>query len=96
MQTIFNAPMASDQLEKALGWSLPHRETAQTVNDFVTDPSRFEDLDSAFESKDLLDALPILAKPVVEIRTRGDLTMFESSMTAGSMSRPVASVADQE
>src|SRR2546423_15029293 len=34
-----------------------------------------------FEPEDLLNALPLLAKPVIEIRTTDDLTVLEPPMT---------------
>src|SRR5579863_2693984 len=42
--------------------------------------TRFEGANSTFDAKDLLNAFPLLAKPVVEIRARGDLSVFEPSM----------------
>lgn len=47
----------------------------------MTDFLRFEQAYRALKSKDLLDAFPLLAKPVVEIGTTQDLAMFEPSMS---------------
>lgn len=41
---------------------------------------RLEEAHCAFEPKHLLDTLLLLAKPVVEIRTTGDLAVFQPSM----------------
>jgi hypothetical protein len=40
----------------------------------------FEQTRGAFEPKDLLDAFPVLGKPVTQIRTTGNLTMLEPPM----------------
>src|SRR5258708_586924 len=46
----------------------------------MTNFSGFENACRAFEAKDLLDALPLFGKPVVQIRAREDLAMFQSPM----------------
>ncbi len=39
-----------------------------------------EEAHSAFEPKYLLDAFPLFAEPVIEVRTTGDLAVFHTSM----------------
>jgi hypothetical protein len=76
MEPIFDHPMISVQLQESFRRSLAHRKAAESINDLVTDFPRFEDLCRAFESKDLLNALPILSEPVIEIRTTRNLAVF--------------------
>src|SRR5260370_2500951 len=40
----------------------------------------FEQERRAFQPKDLLNPLPLLAEPIIEVRTTGDLSMFQPSM----------------
>src|SRR5258708_3021915 len=42
--------------------------------------SCFQRTDGALQTKHLLNALPVLAKPVVEIRATDDLAVFQSSL----------------
>src|SRR5262245_339810 len=72
--------MASDQPEHALWWSLPHRETAQSIDHVVTPLGGLEQAHRAFKPKDLLDAFPLLSKPVTQVRTTGHLAVFHPSM----------------
>jgi hypothetical protein len=51
-----------------------------SIHRLMTHLVGFEDACCAFEPKDLLDAFPIFAKPVVEIRTTADVTMLEPPM----------------
>ena len=46
----------------------------------MLDGPRLQDVSIPFESKDLLNALPVLAKPVIEIRTTGDVTVLKPPM----------------
>lgn len=80
VETIFDRPMFSDQGEETSGRSLLHRETAQSVHDFMAKLARFEQERRAFQPKDLLNSLPLLAEPVIEVRTTGDLPMLQPSM----------------
>jgi hypothetical protein len=40
----------------------------------------FEQERRAFQPKDLLNPHPLLAEPIIEVRTTGDLSMFQPSM----------------
>lgn len=42
--------------------------------------ARFQRTDGALQTKHLLNTLPVLAKPVVEIRAASDLTVFQAPM----------------
>lgn len=80
MEPIFDGPMRPNQ-RQYLGWRrVPHGETTQPIDDFVAKPIGGEQADGAFEPEDLLNALPLLAKPVVQVRTTHDLTMLQPSM----------------
>src|SRR5947199_8130885 len=81
MQLVLDGPMGSDQREHACWRSLPHGKTAQSIHHLMPYVVGLEDAGGAFEPKDLLDALPVLAKPIIEIRTAGDMTMLESPMS---------------
>ncbi len=80
VKTVFDRPMFSDQGEETSGRSLLHREAAQAVDDFMAKLVRVEQEGGAFEPKDLLHSLPLLAEPVIEVRATGDLPMLEPSM----------------
>src|SRR6266566_166695 len=73
--------MVPDQREHALWGSLAHRETAESVDHLMARLVGFEDACRAFEPKDLLNALPVLGKPVIEIRATGDLSVLEPPMS---------------
>src|SRR6476620_11034156 len=77
VQAVFNGPMISHQLEHAQGWGLLHRETAESINDFMAKLMGFEDAHRTLQTKHLLNALPLLVKPLIEIRATDDLSMFE-------------------
>src|SRR2546421_8993051 len=47
----------------------------------MLDGTCLEDVPRPFEPEDLLNALPLLAKPVIEIRTTDDLTVLEPPMS---------------
>jgi hypothetical protein len=48
-----------------------------SIDHLVTDFPGGKDTGGAFQAKDLLDALPLLAKPVVEIGATGELSMLQ-------------------
>ena len=81
MQTIFDVPMGTDQRQHPLGRPLTHRKAAESIHDLVADLPGVEDARSTFEPKDLLDALPLVGKPVIQIGATDDLSMLQSSMT---------------
>lgn len=64
MEPIFDPPMTSAQLEEPFGRSLAHGKAAETIHDLVTDFPCFQDFCRAFESKNLLNPLPLFGKPV--------------------------------
>jgi hypothetical protein len=68
MQTIFNGPMISHELERARGWSMLERETAESIHDFVARLISFQEAHCALQAKDLCDPFPLLSKPFVEIQ----------------------------
>src|SRR5437763_8352042 len=72
--------MISHQCKHACWGSLPHRKAAEAIDHFMARLVAFEQARRAFEPKDLLDAFPLLAKPVIEIRTTGDLSVLEPPM----------------
>src|SRR5438093_3525276 len=80
MQAVFNSPMISDQGEHAWWGSLLHREAAESIDHLMARLVGFEQACRAFEPEDLLDAFPVLGKPVIEIRATGDLTVLEPPM----------------
>jgi hypothetical protein len=43
--------------------------------------SAFEQTDGALDAKDLLDALPLLGKPLIQIRATHDLSVFYPPMS---------------
>jgi hypothetical protein len=57
-----------------------HRQAAESINDLVSDFACFEDLRRALDPKDLFDTLPLLAKPVVEVRARSEVAMLQPPM----------------
>ena len=63
MERILDGPMLSDQREHASWGSLPHRETAQSIDHLMLDGTCLEDVPRPFEPEDLLNAFPLLAKP---------------------------------
>src|SRR5215469_10705827 len=72
--------MISDQGEQACWGSLLHGETAEAIDHLMAHLIGLEQACRAFEPKDLLDALPVLPKPIIEIRAAGNLTMLEQPM----------------
>src|SRR5579871_734392 len=80
MELILDGPMVSDQREHACWGSLPQRETAQSIHHLMTDLVGLENAGGVFEPKDLLNAFPLFGKPVIEVRTTGDLAMLEPPM----------------
>ncbi len=52
-----------------------------SVHDLEAALPRFKDAGPAFQSKNLLDAWPLFAKPVIQIGTARDLSMLQSPMT---------------
>lgn len=80
MQAVFDGPMRSHQRQHPCWRREPHGETAQSIDDFVAKLIGFEDADRAFEPKDLFNACPLLAKPVIEVRAAHEVAMLQSSM----------------
>src|SRR5437588_1540452 len=72
--------MISDQGKHAWWRRLLHREAAESIDHLMACLVGLEDACCAFEPKDLLNAFPVLGKPVIEIRATGDLTVLEPSM----------------
>ena len=80
VQSTFNVPMVSDQLEEPSRRNPLHRKATDPIDDLITDFSRFEDLRRALEPKYLLYPFPIFAKLVVEIRAADNLEMLHPLM----------------
>ena len=76
----FYPPMRPDECQDTGWWGLLHRKTAQPIHDLLEKLVGSEEAHHAFEPKDLLDACPFLAKPVVEIRTAHNLALLQPSM----------------
>jgi hypothetical protein len=76
----FNFPVMAHQFQHSGCSRLMHGKTAESIDNLVTELPCFEDVGSAFQSKDLLNALPLLAKPVIEIGTTSDLSMLQPPM----------------
>jgi len=55
---------------------LAHRETVESIHDLLAHLPSFKEAGGAFQAKDLLNAGPLLAKPVIEIGTARDLSML--------------------
>ena len=72
--------MVPDQGEHAWWGSLLHREAAESIDHLMARLVGLEDACCAFEPKDLLNAFPVLGKPVIEIRATGDLSVLEPPM----------------
>jgi hypothetical protein len=62
-------------------WGLSHRETAESLHDLLTELPRLEKASDVLQAKDLFYALPLFAKPIIEIRATDDLSMLQSPMT---------------
>ncbi len=80
VESIFDLPVMAYQLQHSLRRGLAHRKTPESIHDLAADLPSFEERGGAFESKDLLNASPLVLKPVMEIRATGDLAMFQSPM----------------
>ena len=80
MQCILDRPMFSHQREHAFWWRLRHREATESIDHLLAGLMGLEEAHRAFEPKHLLDAFPLLGKPVAQIRTTKDLAVFQSSM----------------
>lgn len=76
----FDGPLCPNQGKHPHWRRVPQRETTQPIDDFSAQLVSGEEADGAFEPKDLLNALPLLAKPVVEIRTTDDMALLQPSM----------------
>ncbi|SRR5260221_7029064 len=55
-------------------------KTTESIDHPMADLVGFEDTHGLYELKHLLNAFPVFAKPVVEIRTTGDLTVLYPPM----------------
>ena len=73
--------MGTDQRQHLCGRHLWEGKIAESVHDLVTGLPGLDETSGPFQTKDLLDALPLLAKPVIEIRITGDLAMLSALMT---------------
>ncbi len=80
MEPIFDGPVIPDEVQQALWRGLLHRKTAQSIDYLMAQLASVEEAHGAFEPKDLLDAFPLLAEPVIEVRATSNLAMLQPSM----------------
>jgi hypothetical protein len=95
VEAIFDSPMIAHQFQHAWCSCLAQGEIAESIDHLVAHLPRVEEAGGAFESKDLLNALPLLAKPVIEIRATGDLSMLQAPMALRPTSPPAPTADDQ-
>jgi hypothetical protein len=80
VESVFNSPMVSDQRKHARGRSLLEGETTESIDHLMLNDASLEEQSCPFEAKDLFNAFPVPGKPVIEVRTTGDVTVFEPPM----------------
>lgn len=80
VETTFDGPMLSEKFQHTCGWSFVPRETADPRDHFLAKFPRFEQACRAFKPKNLSNAFPWFAQPVVEVRATDQLAMFEPPM----------------
>jgi hypothetical protein len=68
--------MPTDQCQDPFWSGLTQRQIAEPIHDLVADLSGLENGGGPFNAKDLFNALPPLAKPVIEIWTTRDAAVL--------------------
>jgi hypothetical protein len=76
----FHHPVIANQRQHPRCRSLLQRETTQAIHDFLLHLSGGEGSSRSLDAKYLCNTFPLLAKPLVEIGTTGDVSMFQASM----------------